>query len=64
MSLELQPDDGKVARLQQLEALLTQASGIADLLGLDFAAIRIEEARAVVGEQAMRLDWTKVTTLN
>jgi hypothetical protein len=44
MSLELHPVHRDTASMQRLEILLTEAVGLADTLGLNLAAIRIEEA--------------------
>lgn len=44
MSLELRPVHRDTASMQRLEILLAEAIGLADQLGLNLAAIRIEEA--------------------
>lgn len=50
MSPELQPVYRETASLQRLEVLLAEAVGLADQLGLNLAAIRIEEAAMALRE--------------
>lgn len=50
MSPELQPVPRETASLQRLEVLLSEAVGLADQLGLNLAAIRIEEAAMAMRE--------------
>jgi hypothetical protein len=48
MPLTLQPVPRETASFQRLDALLSEAILIADLLGLDLAAIRIADAAAAM----------------
>lgn len=64
MSPELQPVHREAATLQRLEALLDEAIGIADDIGLDLTAIRIAEAMTAIRERNGGPAWDAIPLLN
>ncbi len=64
MSPEMQSVHNDAAALQKLGALLGEAIGIADELGLDFTAIRIAEAMTAICNQTDNPVWEGVPLLN
>lgn len=64
MSLGVQPVPTEPATLYRLEALLTEAIGIADMMGYDLTAIRIEEAMAAVHDRNVAIGSRAILPLN
>lgn len=64
MSLRVQPVQSEAATLFHLEALLAEAVRIADMVGYDLTAIRIEEAIAAIHDRHLAIDGRAFLPLN
>ncbi|WP_293873540.1 MULTISPECIES: hypothetical protein [unclassified Sphingomonas] len=60
----MQPVHRDAATLQRLEALLDEAIGIADRIGLDLTAIRIAEAMTAISDPAGAPFWSGMPLLH